>query len=77
MISPKAKKKESRASCAASCLATYLLDEGALLEDVSELMDYSAVDVTKQFYDHISGEHLDKTINLLDLEQRAKILSAF
>ena len=57
--------------------ATYLLDEGALLEDVSELMDYSAVDVTKQFYDHISGERLEKTINLLDLEQRTKIVSAF
>ena len=51
--------------------ATHLLDKGARLEDVSELMDHSSMDITKRFYGHISQERLDTTINLLDLERKA------
>lgn len=54
--------------------ATHLLDNGARLEDVSELMDHSSVDITKRFYGHISQERLDQTINLLDLNQKKEAL---
>jgi len=46
--------------------ATHLLDAGARLEDVSEFMDHSSVDITNRFYGHISQERLDATINLLN-----------
>ncbi len=49
--------------------ACHLLDEGARLEDVSELMDHSTVDITKRFYGHISDARLNTTINLLNLKK--------
>lgn len=52
--------------------ATHLLDNGARLEDVSELMDHSSVDITKRFYGHISDERLDTTINLLNRKKETK-----
>ncbi|HUI45534.1 MAG TPA: tyrosine-type recombinase/integrase [Nitrospirota bacterium] len=52
--------------------ATHLLNKGARLEDVSELMDHSSVDITKRFYGHISSDRLNATINLLNLTKKVK-----
>jgi integrase len=54
--------------------ATHHLDKRSA---VSELMDHSSVDIMKRFYGHISGERLDKTINLLDLNTERRNSGAF
>jgi integrase len=51
--------------------AGHALNHHARLEDVSELMDHSSVDITKRFYGHISDERQEQTINLLNLKRKA------
>lgn len=45
--------------------ASLLLDEGADLKTISELMGHSSITITAEFYAHLSDEHKKKAVNKL------------